>query len=65
IVPLDKLLVETDSPYLAPDPVRGKRNEPSYVKHILQKIASVRGISPEEVARITSQNARRVFRLPG
>lgn len=65
IVPLDKLLVETDSPYLAPDPVRGKRNEPSYVKYILQKIASVRGISPEEVARITSQNARRVFRLPG
>ncbi|KJU86761.1 hydrolase, TatD family [Candidatus Magnetobacterium bavaricum] len=61
IVPDDLLLIETDAPYLAPLPYRGKRNEPSYLKYTAEVIAQVRGISPQDVARITSNNARRLF----
>lgn len=60
-VPLDRLLVETDAPYLAPHPYRGKRNEPSYVVHTAQKIADVKGLSLAEVSAATTQNARTVF----
>lgn len=60
-VPLDRLLIETDSPYLAPHPHRGKRNESGYVRLVAEKIAELRGISFEEVARKTAANACRLF----
>lgn len=62
-IPLERLLLETDSPYLAPVPKRGRRNEPAYVKYIAEKVAEVRGISFEEVASQTTQNAINVFNL--
>ncbi|MBF0316728.1 MAG: YchF/TatD family DNA exonuclease [Nitrospirae bacterium] len=61
MVPDDLLLIETDAPYLAPLPYRGKRNEPSYLRYTAEVIARVRGISPQDVARITSNNAKRLF----
>jgi len=63
LVPAERLVVETDSPYLAPQPVRGKRNEPRYVKFTVQKIASLRGLSEEEVKIFTSKNAKSLFCL--
>ncbi|MFN0065679.1 MAG: TatD family hydrolase [Chlamydiales bacterium] len=62
-VPLDHLLIETDTPYLAPMPHRGKRNEPAYLVNTAQCIAALRGISYEELAMATSQNALALFRL--
>lgn len=66
-LPLDRLLVETDAPYLAPVPMRGKRNEPAFVVHTLARVAELKGISPDELARATSENFFRLFakaRLP-
>jgi len=63
LVPQDRLLVESDSPYLAPVPFRGKRNEPAWVPHTLSKVASVRGEDPLELARTTTENAQRLFGL--
>ncbi len=60
-VPLDRLLVETDCPYLAPVPYRGKRNEPAHVIEVVRKLAELRDLSPEEIGRITAANARRLF----
>ena len=60
-VPLERMLTETDCPYLAPHPFRGKRNDSSLIKYILEKIASVKGVTCEELERITAQNARRFF----
>lgn len=62
-VPLDKLIVETDAPYLTPHPYRGKRNEPAYVKLVAEQIAELRGISYEALAAATTQNAERLFGL--
>ena len=62
-VPLDRLLIETDSPYLAPVPYRGKLNQPAYVKHVAEEIAKLRGISLEEVGRRTTENFARLFKL--
>lgn len=62
-VPLDKLLIETDAPYLTPLPYRGQRNQPSYVALIAHKVAALRGMTFEDVARVTSENARRVFNV--
>jgi len=62
-MPLERLLIETDCPYLAPVPFRGKRNEPLYVKYVAEKIAELRGISFEEVAEITTDNAKKLFKL--
>ena len=62
-MPLGKLLLETDCPYLTPEPWRGKRNEPSYVRYVAQKIAELRGISADEVAEVTTRNARELFRI--
>ena len=62
-VPLDRLLIETDCPYLAPHPYRGKRNEPSYVKLVAEQIADLTEISFDEVARATTENANRLFRI--
>lgn len=63
-VPLDRLLVETDAPFLSPAPFRGKRNEPSRLPHIVDRLAALHSIPATEMARITSDNARRLFRLP-
>jgi TatD DNase family protein len=60
-VPLDKILIETDSPYLAPMPFRGKQNEPKYVRYIAEKIAEIKDISVEKVAQQTSDNFRKLF----
>ena len=62
-IPLDRLLLETDSPYLAPVPKRGRRNEPAYVKYIAEKVAEIRNISFEEVAKQTTFNAVNLFNL--
>jgi TatD DNase family protein len=61
-VPLERMLVETDSPYLAPVPHRGKTNQPAFVKHVAEEIARLRGIAYDEVARATSANFFRLFR---
>jgi TatD DNase family protein len=60
-VPLDRLLIETDAPYLAPVPFRGKLNQPAYVKHVAEEIAKLREISLEEVGRASTENFRRLF----
>lgn len=62
-VPLDKLLIETDCPYLAPEPFRGKRNNSGYLVHTINKIAEIKGISSQEVAEITFANAKRLFKI--
>ncbi len=62
-LPLEKILIETDSPYLAPQAYRGKRNEPAYVAEVARSLASVRDLSPDEVAAAASENFRRLFRL--
>ncbi|MDF3053069.1 MAG: hydrolase, TatD family, partial [Geminicoccaceae bacterium] len=61
--PLDRLLLETDAPYLAPVPYRGKRNEPAFVRQVAERIAAVRGLSVEELIEATGRNAERVFGL--
>ena len=61
--PLDRIMVETDSPYLTPVPVRGKRNEPTYVRYVVEKIAELKGISLEEAAAATTKNAMDVYRI--
>ncbi|RFZ86624.1 TatD family deoxyribonuclease [Shinella sp. WSJ-2] len=60
-VPLERMLVETDAPYLAPKPFRGKRNEPAYVAHTAAVLAETVGVSVDEIARITTENALRIF----
>ena len=62
-VPLDRMLIETDSPYLAPVPFRGKTNEPGFVKHVAEHIAELRGIDVETVAERTSENFKTLFRI--
>ena len=60
-IPVDRLLVETDCPYLAPQTFRGRRNEPAYVRHTAERIAAIKGLTIEDVARITTLNACRLF----
>ena len=62
-IPLQRIILETDSPYLTPVPHRGKRNESSYIPHIAEKLATQKGITMEEVALTTTANATRLFRL--
>jgi TatD DNase family protein len=62
-IPDDYLLVETDAPYLAPEPLRGKTNEPSYIAHTIKRLAELRDVSPDDIARITTLNACRLFRI--
>lgn len=63
VVPLDRLLIETDCPFLAPHPNRGKRNEPAYVSLVAEKIAELRGVAVEEIEQATTENGKRLFRL--
>ena len=63
MVPIDRILIETDSPYLAPEPNRGKRNDSRNVKYVAQKIADIKQFSLEEVAKITYENAMRIFEI--
>lgn len=63
MTPLDRLLIETDAPYLAPIPRRGKRNEPAFITHTARKLAELRGVTFEEIARATTENARRLLLL--
>lgn len=62
-IPLDRILIETDCPYMAPEPFRGRRNDPSLVPFVAKKIAELRGISAEAAASATAENARRLFRI--
>lgn len=62
-IPLEKIVLETDAPYLAPVPFRGKRNEPSYMSYVVRKLAELRNISEEEVALVTTANAEKLFGL--
>ena len=61
--PMDKLVLETDCPYLAPVPYRGKRNSSLYLSHVVEAMAEIKGISAEEVIRVTAENAKRLYRL--
>ena len=61
MAPADRILVETDAPYLAPIPFRGKPNEPSYVRHTAEKLAELRGVSLEQIADTTTDNFFRLF----
>ena len=64
VVPLDRLVLETDSPYMAPVPKRGQRNEPAYVTLVMERMAQAYGISPQELEQHTNRNVRRVFGCP-
>jgi TatD DNase family protein len=64
-LPVDKILIETDAPFLAPVPFRGRRNEPAYVIETARSIADLRGLAAEEVGRLTSANFKRLFNLEG
>ena len=63
LIPNDKLLIETDSPYLAPEPMRGRKNEPSYIKHTLEKLAVIKNVGVDKIDRVTSQNFNILFNL--
>lgn len=63
LVPLEKILIETDSPYLSPEPFRGKRNDSRNVKLVAQKIADIKGVTLEEIAKITYENAKKVYQI--
>lgn len=63
LIPLDRLLTETDAPYVAPEPYRGQRNEPIYVKEVAKKLAEIKGVSYDEIERITTANAKRIFKI--
>ena len=65
LIPKDRLLIETDSPYMAPEPVRGRRNEPANVRYVGLKMAELRGEEPEEVAAYTTENAMQVYGVKG
>ncbi len=60
-VPLERIVLETDSPYMAPVPMRGKRNESAYVRYVLEKLAEIYGVSPEQVEKVTNENVVRIF----
>lgn len=62
-VPLDSIILETDCPYLTPHPYRGKRNSPSYIPTIAENLANIKGVSVEEVARVTTENAKKLFKI--
>ena len=62
-VPLDRIVIETDSPYMSPEPFRGKRNDPSRVYRMAEKLAEIRGLTVEEIQDITLENGKRLYRI--
>ena len=64
VTPVERMLIETDSPYMTPVPYRGKRNDSGYVYLVAEKLAAWKGVTPEELARITTENGKRLFRIP-
>ena len=62
-IPLERIVIETDCPFMAPEPYRGKRNDPGYLYRMAEKLAEIRGITPEEAARATTENAKRLYRI--
>ena len=60
-IPLERILIETDSPFLSPQPYRGKRNEPAYVRHVAEKVAEVKGLSIEDLGKSILNNAAKLF----
>ena len=62
-IPLERILLETDCPYMAPEPYRGKRNHPGYLPRMAEKLAQIRGIPVEDVIRVTTENAKRLYRI--
>ena len=62
-IPLERIVIETDCPYMAPEPFRGRRNDPGYVYRVAEKLAELRGISPEQAMEATAQNGRRLYRI--
>ena len=64
VTPLERMLIETDSPYMTPVPYRGRRNDSGYVHLVAEKLAAWKGVTPEEIARITTENGKRLFRIP-
>ena len=63
-IPLDRVVLETDCPYMAPEPFRGKRNDPGYLFRMAEKLAEIRGMSVEEIHRVTMENGKRLYRIP-
>jgi len=63
VVPLDRIVLETDAPYMAPVPMRGKRNESAYVRHVLQRLAEAYDVSEDHLEQVTDQNVRRIFKI--
>lgn len=63
-IPLHRIVLETDCPYMAPEPFRGRRNDPGYLYRMAQALAGLRGMTPEEIARITAENGRRLYGIP-
>jgi len=61
--PMDRLLIETDCPYLTPEPYRGKRNEPSYVKYVAEALAKIKGMTVDEIGEMTTNNAKKLFKI--
>ena len=61
VLPLEKIVIETDCPYLTPVPFRGKRNEPIYTKYVAEEIAKIKNISVEEVIKVTTENAKKIY----
>jgi TatD DNase family protein len=64
-IPLDRMLIETDSPYLAPVPFRGKQNQPAFVRHVAEEIARLRAVDLSDIATATTDNFVKLFKLPG
>ena len=62
-IPLERIVLETDCPYMAPEPFRGKRNDPGYLYRMAEKLAELRGVSVEEIHRITMENGRRLYNI--
>ena len=64
-LPMDRIMIETDSPYMAPVPYRGQRNQSGYVAQVCTRLAELKGLDPEQCSRITLENGRNFFRIPG
>lgn len=64
VIPLDRIVLETDCPYMAPEPFRGRRNDPGYLFRMAEKLAEIRNLSEEEIRRVTTENSKQLYRIP-